>query len=375
MNRLILKLLVAIVFCTATTWNGYGQKLLKPSDDKLTPPARYLYDQMRLLYNTGIMFGHQDDLAYGLGWKNEPGRSDVKSVTGSYPAVFGWDLGHIELDSANNLDSVPFNRIKLYIKRAYQFGGINTISWHLNNPVNGKSAWDTSENIVSQIIPGGKYHQKYISYLNKVAAFLNDLRGPHHELIPILFRPFHEQTGSWFWWGENHCSAADYKALWRFTVNYLRNTKKLHNLLFVFSSSKFNSAKHYLKRYPGDGYVDVMGFDTYSKPQEYDYVQTVDKQLFDLQKIAQRYHKIAALTETGNITIPQANWWTNTLLPMLLKYRLSYVLVWRNARLSHYYAPFPGQISEADFKLFYKNKKIIFLDRLKSIHPYQKTKP
>jgi mannan endo-1,4-beta-mannosidase len=361
--------LFSTAFCLSVI-NGYGQLYQNPSDVKATSATRFLYLNMQKLQSQATMFGHQDDLAYGLGWKGDPGRSDVKSVTGAYPAVYGWDLGHIEMGSDNNLDTVSFSKMKTYIKEVYLRGGINTLSWHLNNPVNGKTAWDTT-NTVSQIIPGGKYHQKFISYLDKVAAFINDLRGADGEMIPVLFRPYHENTGSWFWWGEGNCNAADYKTLWRFTVDYLRHKKQLHNLLFVYSPSRFNSQVHYLERYPGDDYVDIVGFDTYSKPKEYDYVSTVDKQLADLKQVAMQHHKIAALTETGNITIPQADWWTKTLLPMLKKYNVSYVLVWRNARLDHYYAPFPGQISEVDFKLFYQDQNIIFQDRLSGYHIYQ----
>jgi mannan endo-1,4-beta-mannosidase len=368
MSRLSFNLLICFLLCSVDP-SAYGQ-LMKLSDPNATPETRALYHHMEKLRSTGTMFGHQDDLAYGIGWKYQTGRSDVKSVTGAYPAVYGWDLGHIEIGDTFNLDTVSFVKMKAYIKKVYQSGGINTLSWHLNNPVNGKTAWDTS-NTVSQIIPGGKYNEKYKAWLDKVAAFLNGLRGSKGELIPILFRPYHEYTGRWFWWGENNCTAEDYKALWRFTVDYLRNKKQLHNLIFVYSSSKFNSSEHYLERYPGDQYVDVMGFDTYSKPQEYDYVQTVTRQLADLQSVALQHHKIPAFTETGNITIPQANWWTKTLLPLISKYNLSYVLVWRNARMNHYYAPFPGQMSEADFKAFYESPKTIFLDKLSGKHIYQ----
>ena len=62
------------------------------------------------------MFGHQDDLAYGVGWKYEKGRSDIKDVTGDYPAVYGWELGHLEIDSPYNLDSVPFNTMQQLIR-------------------------------------------------------------------------------------------------------------------------------------------------------------------------------------------------------------------------------------------------------------------
>ncbi|MEJ7664668.1 MAG: glycosyl hydrolase [Hymenobacter sp.] len=129
-----------------------------PADPAATPETKRLLSNLYKLREKGVMFGHQDDLAYGLTpegkrWIGEPGRSDVKSVTGSYPAVFGWELGHVELDSARSLDAIPFAKIREYIKQVHAQGGVNTISWHLDNPHNGKSAWDTART-VQYILPG-----------------------------------------------------------------------------------------------------------------------------------------------------------------------------------------------------------------------------
>ncbi len=120
---------------------------------KYSPETYNLLCFLQKTEGSKVLFGHQDDLAYGIGWKYENGRSDVKELTGSYPAVFGWELGHLELDSSKSLDSVPFDKIRYYIQQVYAIGGINTISWHLNNPVNGATAWDTSYGTIEKILP------------------------------------------------------------------------------------------------------------------------------------------------------------------------------------------------------------------------------
>lgn len=103
------------------------QAEVKPSDPKATSKTVRLYRNLQRLARTNIMFGHQDDLAYGLDngkrWVGDANRSDVKSVTGSYPAVYGWELGHLELDSARNLDAVPFAKIRQYARQVYRRGG------------------------------------------------------------------------------------------------------------------------------------------------------------------------------------------------------------------------------------------------------------
>ena len=338
---------------------------IAPADPKANGKTKRLYKNMQRLLDTGVMFGHQDDLAYGMGWKYEPGRSDVKAVTGAYPAVYGWDLGHIELDSARNLDGVPFKKMQEYIEEAYKRGGVNTISWHLNNPVNGKSSWNT-DSTVRHIIPGGAQHEKYKAYLDRVAQFVKEVKSP------LIFRPFHEHTGNWFWWCQNTCSAEEYKTLWRFTVDYLRKEKKLHNLLIAYSASDFKSKEHYLERYPGDEYVDIMGFDTYCSKDVNKFAQRLDTLLGTLQQVALEHKKVPALTETGYEQIPDATWWTSTLLPIISKYRLSYVLLWRNGRPDHYYVPYPGQVSADDFKTFYGSDKTIFQDKLSTLDVYKK---
>ena len=117
------------------------------------------------------MFGHQDDLAYGVNWRYVEGRSDVKDVVGDYPAVYGWELGNIEHELPYNLDSVPFDKMRNFIQQGFERGGVITISWHADNPLNGESAWDTTH-AVQSILPGGTRHELYKIWLDRVAAFL-----------------------------------------------------------------------------------------------------------------------------------------------------------------------------------------------------------
>jgi hypothetical protein len=105
------------------------------SDKQATKETRALYKNLYNLAGKNILFGHQDDPCYGVGWKYVSGRSDIRDVTGEYPAVYGFDLGRIELGWNVNLDSVPFEKIRLFIREAYERGGVITISWHLNNPL------------------------------------------------------------------------------------------------------------------------------------------------------------------------------------------------------------------------------------------------
>ncbi len=355
---------------------------LAPADPAATPETKRLLANLYKLLDKGVMFGHQDDLAYGLTPEGQrwlasaptakPGRSDVRSVAGAYPAVFGWELGHVELDSARSLDAVPFARIRQYVRQVYELGGVSTISWHLDNPHDGKSAWDTTRT-VRYLLPGGPDHAKYVQYLDRLSTFLGSLKGAKGEAIPVIFRPFHEHTGSWFWWGEKNCTVAEYKQLWQFTISYLREKKQLHNLLLAYSAAEARDQAHYLERYPGDAYVDVVGFDAYYSGDGTAFKKQMTTELPIITAVARAHHKLPTLSETGFERLPAADWWTKTLLPALAGYRLSYVLVWRNGRPDHYYAPYPGQASAADFKKFARDKNVLLSDRVTPLRLYSKT--
>ncbi|HEX7585533.1 MAG TPA: glycosyl hydrolase [Prolixibacteraceae bacterium] len=336
-----------------------------PSDPKATPEAVKLYQKMMKLQHKGMMFGHQDDMAYGTTWYAKEGRSDVKDVCGDYPAIIGWELGHLELGDKYSLDSVYFDNIRKGIRYADKMGAINTVSWHHRNALTGGTAWDvSSKKTVASILPGGEKYDLYVKYLDKLADFMLSLKTDQGKLIPILFRPYHEHTGSWFWWGKNLCSVDEYKTLWRFTVNYLRKTKNIHNLLFAYSTDRFNTAEEYLERYPGDDLIDLVGFDLYDRGPEY--AATLGNCAKIVSKIAADKNKIGAVTEAGGPIAKNPEWWTKTLLEALRPYDLSYVLVWRNPTVTSKakdmpFGPSKGSPSEQDFIKFHNDPKTLFL--------------
>ena len=347
-----------------------------PIDKRATPETRNLYLNLQRLAQKGIMFGHQDDLAYGIGWKYEPGRSDVKEVVGEYPAVVGWDLGHLELKRPVNLDSVPFSAMRQFARQVYAQGGLNTFSWHLNNPLDpAKDSWAQQDSTIQQLFANRAAMKRYKEWLDEVAHFFKSLKGPKGEAIPVVFRPFHEHTGSWFWWGRGHSTPEEYKQLWRFTVAYLRDNKKVHNILYAYSPDYFTSKEDYLERYPGNEWVDILGFDIYHRPNPADsvdhFVANTRKMVEMLVELGQEHKKPIALSETGLEQLTQPDWWTNTLLPVVQDAGLSYVLVWRNGRPDHYYAPYPGQQSAEDFRKFYQLPHVLFEKKVKAENIYK----
>lgn len=335
------------------------------ADKKATAATRHLFNRLQQTRLDGFLFGHQDDLVYGVGWQYEKGKSDIRSVTGEYPAVYGWELGHLELDSSKNLDGVPFDFIRQSVREGFERGGVITISWHFTNPLTGLSAWDAKPGAVASILPGAPKHALYRTWLDKLAAFLGSLKDKRGNLIPVIFRPFHELNGSWFWWGKQQCSATELIALYQFTESYLRDIKQLHHLLYAFNTDRFVTREEYLERYPGDEWVDVIGFDIYQRGEgNAMFAKELDTMLGLLESIAGEKKKIPALTEFGYNEIPDKSWWTNTFLPAIGEHRIAYALAWRNAGKKQdgseeYYVPYPGQRSAADFKQFAGNQRVL----------------
>lgn len=335
-----------------------------------TTETESLLANLKKIPSKGIMFGHHDDTNYGIGWDGEEGRSDVKSVCGDYPAVISFDLGHIELGDTVSLDNVPFSKIRREILNQYERGGMSSLSWHLRNPLTGGDSWDVSDTtVVKSILPGGSNHGKFVAWVSKVSAFINSLQTTDGVKVPVLFRPWHEHTGSWFWWGEKLCTPEEYKALWRMTIDILREDG-VDNALYAYSpGSEPQDTAQYLKRYPGDDLIDVIGFDTYQFDRN-DYLVNLEKSLAIIDSIGKTHNKVIAITETGYEGIPDSKWWTGTLLPAVEKYPIAYVLVWRNARerVTHFYAPYPGQTSADDFVEFYKHPKTLFAADVNSLY-------
>jgi len=337
-------------------------------------PAQQLADRLRTIQPKGYMMGHQDATFYGLTWEWEQGRCDVKETCGDYPAVMGFDLGGIEMCDKKNLDSVLFTRIREELVAHYERGGIVTLSWHPRNPVTGGTAWDvTSDHAVRSVLYGGCQHEKFQQWLGRVADYVETLKDSDGQPIPIIFRPWHENNGSWFWWGEKLCTASEYKALWNMTQDYM-NGRGFTNLLWSYSPNLGNiTDENFMERYPGNDRVILIGLDAYQWGTEQEYIDGINANLKTLCNFAKNNGKLVALTECGMKNMPDATWWTRVLKPQMDKYPISYFLLWRNAK-KEYFGPSPELDCAADFRKLYEAANTLFLQDIVSAKTAKKTK-
>lgn len=348
------------------------------TDSKATKETKALYNNLHKLAEKHILFGHQHATEYGHGWVGSDfSRSDVKSVTGSHPAVIGVDFSGLSGRPDSAIAKTKNDLIK-NIAATYNRGGVTTVVWHFINPVSpGGFYWvDTiSKAAVPYIIPGGSFNEAYKKILTTIADVAKSVKGKAGIAVPMIFRPFHEFDGDWFWWGKSHCTTQEFKTLWQFTVAYLRDSLQVHNFIYAFSPDcKFNSTEEYTERYPGNEWVDIVGFDDYTdfgRDGKYNLAAGLAK-LKIVNNFAAKNNKLAAFTETGLESVADNNWYTSSLLKTLQQeqLKLAYVLVWRNDSKSatHFYTPFPGHASVPDFIQFYNDPYTWFENDLPDLY-------
>ena len=211
---------------------------------------------------------------------------------------------------------------------------------------------------MNQILPGGKYNEVFNAYLDMIADYADKVDRA------ILFRPLHENTGSWFWWGAAFCDAETYKNVYRYTVEYLRDTKGVHNMIYVYSPSNtgVSSVKDFEERYPGDAYVDLVGFDMYDRKPADDgvFMKQFKKQLGIVETFAKEHGKLVAVAETGAADDPAPGDaqtallksdngnkdWYNQILDIVSKSEASYFLVWANfSKTDGFYTPYVDSVN------------------------------
>jgi len=178
------------------------------------------------------------------------------TTTGKTPAILGttFDMQYQNVTPAQNL---------ALVNGWLAAGGIAQVSWWAIDPAGGST--NPFPNILSD---GDPVNTAWIAELASLAAQLKQVSGT------VLFRPFLEMNGNWFWWGVENRTPAQYIQLWQQTHDYLVHTQGLTNLVFVYAVNAGGADSTFTDGYPGPTYVDVVGFDYYGNNPATDCLST-----------------------------------------------------------------------------------------------------
>jgi mannan endo-1,4-beta-mannosidase len=300
-------------------------------------------------------------------------KSDCKDITGSHPAFFEGDLMWYF--------NPEFKKIDLKaMKAAYSRGSVCGYCWHLRGMESGSFyAKDGDRTLLHKIVsnPDRNTNPSLDWYLKKIDEMVIPIFKAFN--FPIIFRPFHEMNGDWFWWGSSCCTTDEYKAMYRLTVNYIRRAG-LRNILYAWSPDAISG----LEFYPGDDYVDILGMDIYEPG--IDPAKSTAKMIDGLDVLtdyAAAHDKVAAMTECGCRKDKDIrrypdlfpDFWTRFVLEPILNdkkaRRIVWISAWNNADWSkngagQFYIPYKGlntpkgKEAIADFRKFYDNPVTLF---------------
>lgn len=256
-----MKRLIAAVLATTLSINAISQN---PVNQNATPEAKELLNFIYRQNGNGTLTGQHSYPLYSDIYMER-----VENFTGSHPVVFGQDFGY---SKHNSLDGINFRQrtIDNAIKWHNQ-GAIITLMWHAVPPNcnDNYTIWKGEHGIQSKLTDkewndlfteGTEINNNWKSQVDVIAFYLKQLQDEH---IPVIWRPYHEMNGDWFWWGYN---PDNYKKLYKMLYSRLTDYHKINNLLWVFNANELGSqnVKQYEDFYPGDNYVDILATDIYN---------------------------------------------------------------------------------------------------------------
>lgn len=268
----------------------------------------------------------------------------IKDVTGKEPKLRGYELlaysPNINYEDADAACLIEVYQNRNTMEEAFKWAkendGILTFSYHWFSPLYGRDksfyAKNTEFDPSLVLIEGTKEREAFYKDMDKMADMLLPFKAA---AIPVLWRPFHESDGDWFWWGSKGPKVAS--ELYKLMYDYYVNVKKLNNLLWVWNCRKKEG-------YPGDEYVDVISVDIYLP----EYTPTDYKAEYEELIEGTTKNKVAALAELGYL--PDADMMSRSNIPF------SYIMLWsREFCIGEQYN------TRENMKKFYNNDYVITL--------------
>jgi mannan endo-1,4-beta-mannosidase len=283
----------------------------------------------------------------------------IHNLTGEYPAILGLDF--IEY-TPSRVAHGSVGKDVVYAKKFDEAGGIVTFCWHWNAPEpylpdTGSQPWwsgfyTKAATIDLKKIMNGEDPEGYELLLRDIDAIAEQLKLLQEADIPILWRPLHEASGGWFWWGASGPEA--YIKLYQLLFDRLVHYHDIHNLIWVWNGQNKDW-------YPGDGYVDIVGTDIY--PGERVYSSQVSR-FNELAEWNGDSKRIIALTENGCLFDPDLAFRDNAKWAYFGTWEGEFLVLNGTYTISEKYT------RKDMIKKVYTHDKVITLDELPNLKTY-----
>lgn len=237
-----------------------------PVDPLATPEAEGLLEYLYTVQGQFTLSGQHNQMHHMSEVSEE-----VQRITGHYPLIWGGEWGFS--DERHNSDNVRFRpQLLEEIRRQHDAGRIIVLTYHQASPAIGEPC-EFQGGVVANLTdaewddifaPRTAIHKVWSEHVDRLGDALGSLQGHG---IPIIFRPYHEMNGSWFWWGGE---PERFKALWKLLYERFTGRHGLHNLLWAWNPDKpYPGVEQF---YPGHAMVDLLGCDIYpsaDRPETY----------------------------------------------------------------------------------------------------------
>jgi hypothetical protein len=283
--------------------SGIRVETVAPANPNATPEAKALLDMIYRISGKYTLTGQH----------NFPNAKDqntrfAKKYTGQTPAIWSTDMGFARAGDYDSYLARP-DIVKEAI-RQYQKGSVITICWHAVPPTahepvtfqpQGQEKSDSLASVQGQLsdsqfqevlTPGTRLHDRWAEQVDSVAVYLKQLQKAG---VPVLWRPYHEMNGDWFWWG-GRTGKYSTAGLYRQLYDRLVNNHHLNNLIWVWNVDRPSMPiRKFSNFYPGNKYLDILSLDVYGNDFNKAYYDSL---------VALSHGKPVAFGEVGNPPVP-----------------------------------------------------------------------
>ncbi|MBQ7954661.1 MAG: hypothetical protein IJ282_02825 [Lachnospiraceae bacterium] len=304
------------------------------SNENSIENAQRVYDYLQDVYGTVCLTGQMEST-----WMGSPDyeMKFIEKNTGKLPAIRGLDFMHNDFQGVTNRS-----------KEWWEKGGIPTICWHTGADFNSgyNESKDHNINWDEAFVPGSETYNKLLEGMDRAVPYLQQLEDAG---VPVLWRPFHELDGGWFWWSKG--GSENFVKLWQLMYSRYTDYWGLDNLIWVYGYS--GNGGNMAAWYPGDDYVDLLGADSYTPGPNQKLFEECETLIPEGMPIV--FHECGTIPTEKEMTDAGATW--------------SFFMVWHTEYLTE-----SKNNTVESLKEIYNSDYFITLDELPELSEYEKLK-